>query len=661
MNLVQINERLKDLPMQVVQQYANGMNPEVPPYLALGELQRRELQQKQMATAQGAMQGPQPSVKEQVEQKAGLMELQQMQQQQMAQQMVRPRGPMPAPAGVPQPEDQPEVAMARGGLAGIPVRGDMFEYAGGGIVAFQSGGQSLNERAARQMREKGSIYDPFFGLPTEERERMRGQAALKAAQDRAQESMAVTESNAQALSNRAQARVAELETNRDSLIRQYGAKQYEQALNKAKGEVNAATARGSELMAQQSQAGQTRVAEATPSPRPPAPAPVEQASLRAMDNKMIAAGLPAAAVEKSVVPTRKIPSGEPRPEAMAAAPAAAPQAGLPAVAQSTNPYEARLNEIALKQPVTPTTQEAISRVSELSPAAMQEAALQRRNQEMRDRAAAYKEQFEKGRPSGLDDLIRVFGQAGQYKGLSGLAPAYTANQQQKRAEELAMARQYNELMNLADTKELEGSKELFGARTKAFDRAQELFGKEKDQVVKATSSLYETTQSRIDNELKRLSDMDIKKLELAQRERERRTNASLNPNAMVLEYAGLMAKSREMREKGSIKEADALAARANDLMTFKSGAGAAAAERNDITAIKNIQAGLTKELSENLRMDAATRARKQQQLDQTYVDLARLGGAGGDGGSGPKIGDVQQGFRFKGGNPADQSNWEKVK
>ena len=31
------------------------------------------------------------------------------------------------------------------------------------------------------------------------------------------------------------------------------------------------------------------------------------------------------------------------------------------------------------------------------------------------------------------------------------------------------------------------------------------------------------------------------------------------------------------------------------------------------------------------------------------------------GANAPKIGDVQQGYRFKGGNPADQSNWEKVK
>jgi hypothetical protein len=140
MNLVQINERLKDLPMQVVQQYANGMNPEVPPYLALGELQRRELSQKQMATAQGAMQGAQPSVKEQVEQKAGLMALQQMQQQQMAQQMAQPRGPMPAPEGIAQPDDQPEATMmAGGGLASVPVK---FDFASGGIVAFDEGGKA---------------------------------------------------------------------------------------------------------------------------------------------------------------------------------------------------------------------------------------------------------------------------------------------------------------------------------------------------------------------------------------------------------------------------------------------------------------------------------------------------------------------------------------
>jgi hypothetical protein len=491
--------------------------------------------------------------------------------------------------------------MARGGLAGIPVRSDMFEYADGGIVAFQSGGQSLNERAARQMEEKGSIYDPYFGLPAQERERMKQEAKLKAAQDRSSQSMAVTESNARALAEGAQARVNELESNRDSLIRQYGAKQYEQALAKAKQAIDAASSRGSELMAQQSQMGRSMVAEATPPPRPAAPVsrPTTQMTPQRMEARMAPTGLPGAAVDKGIKPPvapRPTPLMSPRPvaEAPVAPVAAEPQAGLPAAAQSVNPYEARLNQVALREPVAPTTQDAISRVNELSPAAMKEAALQKRNQEMRDRAAGYKEQFEKGRPSGLDDLIRVFGQAGQYKGLSGLAPAYTANKQQQRAEELAMTKQYNELMNLADTKELEGNKELFKARTGAFDTAQQLFGKEKDNVVKATASLYETTQSRINNELKMLSDKEIqnlrmvqetkmKEMDIGQRERERKSLNARDPNALVAQYVGLKAKARQLREDGKTAEADRLDAQAADMATFKGGAGAAGAGPKPMT------------------------------------------------------------------------------
>jgi hypothetical protein len=56
MNLIQIQEHLKDLPVQVIQSYANGANPEVPPYMALAEMQRRQtmdqrVQQQQQANA----------------------------------------------------------------------------------------------------------------------------------------------------------------------------------------------------------------------------------------------------------------------------------------------------------------------------------------------------------------------------------------------------------------------------------------------------------------------------------------------------------------------------------------------------------------------------------------------------------------------------------
>lgn len=675
MNLVQINERLKDLPMQVVQQYANGMNPEVPPYLALGELQRRELSQKQMATAQGAMQGAQPSVKDQVEQKAGLMALQQMQQQQLAQQQSQPRGPMPAPAGVPQPQDQPEAPMmaARGGLARIPVRSDMFEYAGGGIVAFAGGGDVDSAReSAKAARARLMSYglvqrknDPE-GFEAAKQEAEAAIGRLQAAEAAyAQEMGASGMDRPVQVTGMPKAPARPTPKANEVGTRRYSSTPYgtgydlpENALPPTvenvffdKDGIRQVRTKNTS----NEDFNKARLARARTEQQPTSQGPSDPFAPRYPQSGLLAA----AEVKAPPRPVTERPVAE-RP---AAPTPAQPQAGLPAAAQNANPYEDRLNELALKQPVAPTTQDAISRVNELSPAAMKEAAMQRRNQEMRDRAAGYKEQFEKGRPSGLDDLIRVFGQAGQYKGLSGLAPAYTANQQQKRAEELAMTRQYNELMNLADTKELEGSKELFGARTKAFDTAQQLFGKDKEKVIDATASLYQTTQNRIDNELKRLSDMDIKKLELAQRERERKTNSALNPNAMVLEYAGLMAKSRDLREKGNLKEANELAARANDLMTFKSGSGAAGAERNDIkateTLLKNQQTIISDPLSS--KADKEEARRKSAEYTRQLEKLGGVAGAGGDGGSGPKIGDVQQGFRFKGGNPADQSNWEKVK
>jgi hypothetical protein len=68
-----------------------------------------------------------------------------------------------------------------------------------------------------------------------------------------------------------------------------------------------------------------------------------------------------------------------------------------------------------------------------------------------ERIRKLQEQYESSKPSGLADLIRVFGQAGQYKGLSGLAPAYTANEQQKRAADLAMAQRINEMMSGVET------------------------------------------------------------------------------------------------------------------------------------------------------------------------------------------------------------------
>ena len=147
MNLVQIQERLKDMPTQAIMSYANGMNPEVPPYLALGELNRR----KQME--QKSVQAPTGTVKDNIEQQMSTMQMQAAKQRQMAQQMAQQgaQAQMPVPPGVPEPQMQamPEDS----GVATLPT-GEM-EFGSGGIVAFanKEGKQLVEDDEDRAMQD----------------------------------------------------------------------------------------------------------------------------------------------------------------------------------------------------------------------------------------------------------------------------------------------------------------------------------------------------------------------------------------------------------------------------------------------------------------------------------------------------------------------------
>ena len=427
MNLIQINERLKDLPMQVIQQYANGMNPEIPPYLALGELQRRELSAKQMAN-QGGASGPQQSVKEQVEQKAGLMELQKMQQQQMAQQQIQPRGPMPAPAGIPQPEAQPETMMARGGLAGVPMRRDMFEYADGGIIAFADGGPpiqsrhpSMNEQAATQMDEKGSIYDKYYGLPKKERDRLRAEAtkpldpeaqrALNEAQRTGDRDAmmgtvkilaALGYDVATVLPRLAMGAVEDLSNTRlgralgvDFTLPEaaYGGdRSPTPQLNRVLREEMKTPVGSSE---QAALAQNPNITQETMDRVGPMTAP------KYKDPRIGNSGLPAAAPP----PSNRAPNNPV---------GGANTAGLQAAAQTrVNPSMAKLDALTNEPLVKPTEADTLTSVGKLTPQALQQAAMDKRYADQRSRADKERSAYENSRPSGLDELIRVLGQSGQ--------------------------------------------------------------------------------------------------------------------------------------------------------------------------------------------------------------------------------------------------------
>jgi hypothetical protein len=136
MNLIQIQDRLKGLPMQAVMAYANGSNPEVPPYVALGELNRRKQMEQQSA------QPPQGSVKDNVEQ--SLMARNSAQQGILGvphptMQQAQPPVQMPQGAPTAQAPEMPTEDYADGGVVALPVRNEMFNYADGGIVAFAGG------------------------------------------------------------------------------------------------------------------------------------------------------------------------------------------------------------------------------------------------------------------------------------------------------------------------------------------------------------------------------------------------------------------------------------------------------------------------------------------------------------------------------------------
>jgi hypothetical protein len=160
-NLVKIQEELKNVPLQAVMSYVDGRNPMVPPYLALTELNRRKQIQQ---SAQAQQQQPQATVKDQVQQQAGIMALQNQRAQQGMENMQQNAGRVPQPGAVPmnapvqaEPAQMPTVKAAGGGLMGLPTPG-MFQsrnFAGGGIVAFAGkDGSSVEDEELTEEEKK---------------------------------------------------------------------------------------------------------------------------------------------------------------------------------------------------------------------------------------------------------------------------------------------------------------------------------------------------------------------------------------------------------------------------------------------------------------------------------------------------------------------------
>lgn len=150
MNIVKLQNELKSVPVETLIKYVQGMNPEVPSYLALAEIKnRKEMEQRYAAQSQKA---PDKSVAEDLTQAptSGLEML--------------AKNPQLSPGA---PSSQ--------GVADLPVPDDMYQedsFAAGGIVAFGPGGDVASKRYQAALEDSyfspGSIYagaKDLLGMP----------------------------------------------------------------------------------------------------------------------------------------------------------------------------------------------------------------------------------------------------------------------------------------------------------------------------------------------------------------------------------------------------------------------------------------------------------------------------------------------------------------
>jgi hypothetical protein len=124
MNIVKLQNQLKSIPVETLIQYVQGMNPEVPSYLALAEIKNRKDMEAKYASQN--QQAPEKSVAEDLTQAPD--------QSGLAMLAGNPMG-NPAPQSAPTPAGQ--------GVADLPIPDQMFSgqgMASGGIVAFDDGG-----------------------------------------------------------------------------------------------------------------------------------------------------------------------------------------------------------------------------------------------------------------------------------------------------------------------------------------------------------------------------------------------------------------------------------------------------------------------------------------------------------------------------------------
>jgi len=444
MNLVKAQEYAQALPLAELQKYANGLDPDMlPAWLATAEIQAKEKRSQMANNLRGAAQGPQPSIKEQIEQKAGLMAAQQPGMTPGAPQM--------------QPQAPPTMMAAHGGLTRLPSH---FNFDGGGIVAFATGDkvkepeESLSERYGaipklaaefgvpiwmyRQAAEVASQTGTTVGqiLKT-----MLGDAAGSAA------NVAKVAGTAPGLAVLAGGIPAtqfanDVMANNPKLQEAYADMGAMGGAMDPEGAMAAA-------MYQQAAANKTKATPTIPEDL-------------GREGTRVGRGIDSS---PNLVLGSGKPPGAPRPPGLPGA-AKPPVAGSPPAAPAGPPPDSAqaMAMQALKEQAIPMTQDAA--IAERRAGEKAFGLDKPAGEDQMARIDALNKKYESSKPTGLQELIQMLGQSSQYKGMSGMAPAYTAMEAQKRAADLAHAKEINTLMSgVEGTRRGESTAGLTGAGT----------------------------------------------------------------------------------------------------------------------------------------------------------------------------------------------------
>jgi hypothetical protein len=552
MNIVKAEEYAKTLPIGKLKEYADGLNPNmIPQWLATGVMEAKTKQAELVDQMEAANSGEQPTIKDKVEQKAGLMALQQAQQAQGAQQMPPMGGPVPEGAPQPTPQPQPGEAMppetfmaARGGLAQLPSH---LHFDGGGIVAFAGPGGSAVKAGPeflKFLQQMGIDYIEYSKMAPAIQDNIKEafrevgtrapQAAAQAAQ--AAPAAAAAAQNQGAMYNAARTAgkygtkavkgmgLPGILASGVENFGDYKLKSDDDIDTSASGTFNdlkrgnigrAAKGLGmglGELVADAGSAVANTADYVVPGKAPvssaydkllrstglfkdkPEGEDVQQANM-ASENARLAAKAPSAGTpignegrrtgpiaegvnpnaNPNLVPANVRPQVKPQPR---------PQGGLPnlqqgpaappAAAAPTGPMPGSAEAMAL---------EAVK--DKEKPMTLEEAIAQRRQAESAfgldkpaglaklARADEMDAAYKAAQPDSLDNLIRTFGRAGQFKGLSGTGSAYTATQDENRARQMAHLEKMNTLRGgVEDTQRAESTAGMTGA-TATLDKSKQ--------------------------------------------------------------------------------------------------------------------------------------------------------------------------------------------